>query len=901
MAKQILIRLVLFFDQVASNFNKENDPWEFGLDIDDSDLHLTLVLRSSSSTRVEPSPLTPNQFRIVSGPAGIIQLSSSTRIEPSSSTPNPVRIIPSPAGTIPETIHHKVIGDGGYGKDITVGAAIILANVSVFTHKPSKYYLNITMRNVVKVFRKDTIPHKLKGETKYPLSGFGIFLSVMGESEWVEVNRNKRRSVFDRLNYTRGKASNLDDLAKVSLSVYFSNFPMHLTMRELWNIFGQAYAFCRYIKVESAEIIIDALCRIRIGKLWLANVAMFSRNVASKVAHNDARAFYTIPKVNNSSYANVTRGLTQSCASDNVAQEVPIALTIDQTSPSDFPLALLGCYKDFRAIPNAFLMCRNEGFSNVSFKYLGGLWVLFEFSSSDARDKFLMHEAINEWFSILKPWCDDFVLDERLVWLEIEGVPLRAWEHTVFFKICNKWGEIIFSDDSDNCNRLSKRVCIKSACHSLIFSALLVTFNKVTYSIRIRELCSWTPTFVGEDSDVDDVKIDHEGKDVGTDDESTSISGSQSSNEFFENDDENIGDPVLEDEVPQINKVKPIANDSDPFGLNELIEKTSSKPKEVVRSPTPEHPPGFTPEQSIIEGLNNHPSDPHILPVRQAWGNSNFDFAASSSRGLSGGIICVWNNLLFHNVSILCFDNYVVVEGRWIPNDVQILWINVYAPQEFSCKVSLWSSLANLISQWKGCVMIMGDFNEVREANERYGSSFNPRHADAFNSFIDTSLLNVVLEKGLPNHRPILLKLFEVDYGPTPFRFFHSWLEMDGFKDLVADSWKNDGVMKANESAKIKKEHQDTLSTIDHLIDQGIVSEDDLSRRRDAIRVLNDVDTLDSIGIAQKARAGWDCGIDKSPGPDGFTFGFYRHFWKHIEKDAVDAVKYFFKHGALPK
>nr|GEX09418.1 hypothetical protein [Tanacetum cinerariifolium] len=217
------------------------------------------------------------------------------------------------------------------------------------------------------------------------------------------------------------------------------------------------------------------------------------------VDHNDARApnkfsisnssvFPKILKVNNSSYANVTRGLTQSCASDNVAQKVPIALTIDQTSPSDFPLALLGCYKDFRAIPNAFLMCRNEGFSNVSFKYLGGLWVLFEFSSSVARDKFLMHEAINEWFSILKP-C-------------------------------------------------------------------------------------WTPTFVGEDSDVDDVKIDHEGKDVGTDDESTSISGSQSSNEFFENDDENIGDLVLEDELD----IPVCANIGDWYGwLDSLQYSNKSK------------------------------------------------------------------------------------------------------------------------------------------------------------------------------------------------------------------------------------------------------------------------------------------------------------------------------------
>nr|GEZ04631.1 EEIG1/EHBP1 N-terminal domain-containing protein [Tanacetum cinerariifolium] len=62
------------------------------------------------------------------------------------------------SGTIRGTIHYKVIGESGYGKDITVGAAMILKNVSVFTPKPSKHYLNITMRNVVEVFRKDTVP-----------------------------------------------------------------------------------------------------------------------------------------------------------------------------------------------------------------------------------------------------------------------------------------------------------------------------------------------------------------------------------------------------------------------------------------------------------------------------------------------------------------------------------------------------------------------------------------------------------------------------------------------------------------------------------------------------------------------------------------------------------------------
>ncbi|GJU16143.1 RNA-directed DNA polymerase, eukaryota [Tanacetum coccineum] len=47
-------------------------------------------------------------------------------------------------------------------------------------------------------------------------------------------------------------------------------------------------------------------------------------------------------------------------------------------------------------------------------------------------------------------------------------------------------------------------------------------------------------------------------------------------------------------------------------------------------------------------------------------------------------------------------------------------------------------------------------------------------------------------------------------------------------------------------------------------------------------------------------RAVWDCGMDKSPGPDGFTFGFYRRFWKVIENDVYEAVQYFFSHGVFP-
>ncbi|GJW16079.1 hypothetical protein Tco_0020212 [Tanacetum coccineum] len=52
---------------------------------------------------------------------------------------------------------------GGSSSQTHEICALILANVLVFTPKSSMHYHNITMRNVVKVFRKDTVPENDSG------------------------------------------------------------------------------------------------------------------------------------------------------------------------------------------------------------------------------------------------------------------------------------------------------------------------------------------------------------------------------------------------------------------------------------------------------------------------------------------------------------------------------------------------------------------------------------------------------------------------------------------------------------------------------------------------------------------------------------------------------------------
>ncbi|KAJ4981636.1 hypothetical protein NE237_032473 [Protea cynaroides] len=63
-----------------------------------------------------------------------------------------------PTGTICANIHRKVLTDSEFGRDISVGAVMILKEVVVFSPSWSACYLNITLQNVVKIFSKECGP-----------------------------------------------------------------------------------------------------------------------------------------------------------------------------------------------------------------------------------------------------------------------------------------------------------------------------------------------------------------------------------------------------------------------------------------------------------------------------------------------------------------------------------------------------------------------------------------------------------------------------------------------------------------------------------------------------------------------------------------------------------------------
>nr|GEZ48051.1 hypothetical protein [Tanacetum cinerariifolium] len=253
------------------------------------------------------------------------------------------------------------------------------------------------------------------------------------------------------------------------------------------------------------------------------------------------------------------------------------------------------------------------------------------------------------------------------------------------------------------------------------------------------------------------------------------------------------------------------------------------------------------------------------------------------------------------------------------------------------------------------------------------------------------NLTGLILQCHLSDHRPILLKETHVDYGPTPFRLYHSWFLEDNFHSVIEDSWNNDAL---REETKIdRKVIQDSLIEIDHCLDKGNGIPNDLTKRANLFRDLKDIDHKDSIDLAQNSkikwavegnenskffhgivnkkkrhlaikgilvdgeciensnrvksefysyysnlflapawdrslfdvkfprclnsdqvfdledmvsneeikRAVWDCGSDKSPGLDGFTFEFLKKFWTIVGGDVTNAIKESFISSFFPK
>nr|GEW06017.1 RNA-directed DNA polymerase, eukaryota [Tanacetum cinerariifolium] len=109
----------------------------------------------------------------------------------------------------------------------------------------------------------------------------------------------------------------------------------------------------------------------------------------------------------------------------------------------------MGKVKEFISIPNLYTMHNDEGFPDVKLTYLGGLWVMIEFDNVVTKESMQKHMGVKSWFQEILDVSNDFVSDDRIVWVDIEGIPLNVWSRGTFIRIGKKWGETLDLEDNE--------------------------------------------------------------------------------------------------------------------------------------------------------------------------------------------------------------------------------------------------------------------------------------------------------------------------------------------------------------------------------------------------------------------------------------------------------------------
>ncbi|GJY86438.1 RNA-directed DNA polymerase, eukaryota [Tanacetum coccineum] len=187
----------------------------------------------------------------------------------------------------------------------------------------------------------------------------------------------------------------------------------------------------------------------------------------------------------------------------------------------------------------------------------------------------------------------------------------------------------------------------------------------------------------------------------------------------------------------------------------------------------------------------------------------------------------------------------------------ELLIISVYAPQELNERRDLWDYLRTIIDRWEGDTVIMGDFNEVRSKHERFGSTFNRQGAIAFNNFISSACL--------------------IDLPLEGYAF--TWAHKSASKMSKLDRYLiSEGVLDLFP-------HLSALCLDRHLSDHRPIL---MRGKQNYDYQVQDLERL--VTYENVKRAVWDCGTNKSPGPDGFSFEFYRKYWTTIDNDVFQVV-----------
>ncbi|GKC32857.1 MAK10-like protein [Tanacetum coccineum] len=347
--------------------------------------------------------------------------------------------------------------------------------------------------------------------------------------------------------------------------------------------------------------------------------------------------------------------------------------------------------KEIDTISNMYHVCRNEGFDDIKIHHIGGLWVWIQFNSEKSCATFKSNESLKKLWITSQEVSPSFVVDERMIWIEICGLPLCAWGSSAFKKVANLFGKFKF-------------------------------FDTEAEDYMSMEIETWN------------INISNDIESNDSDNEDISSNRNVDLNEAL---DDYIQHVVEEKEVEKTPPKDPKADDSKPHGF----EKGPIYNNDDVTSRAGNEDVSFSTDQvkynhTVIHkdmAANEVVLDNSKPPSFENFIKENKACPRSSSTSRAGKYSTSFANYSRKDLKGFSFIdemNRMIEVGGDLGYDVKV------------CKKSLSRLISGIDHVTR--VILFGDLNEVRSESERFGSTFSCRDATIFNSFIhDTGLIDL--------------------------------------------------------------------------------------------------------------------------------------------------------------
>ncbi|GJW30068.1 RNA-directed DNA polymerase, eukaryota, reverse transcriptase zinc-binding domain protein [Tanacetum coccineum] len=209
-------------------------------------------------------------------------------------------------------------------------------------------------------------------------------------------------------------------------------------------------------------------------------------NPYHKDLENIATSFY----VTNMPPALTSKGLWNMCASHGRLVDAFIANKLSKGGKRFGFIKFLGV-KDANSINEAFLDLNSSLLADMEF------WIQCS-TLLMSCSKFQENESLKRLYSIKRAPMPNFKIDERILWIEVSGLPLCAWGSMAYKKIASSFGKFLFFEKEESTALSSGRLCISTKSHQLISETVQVDIKNESFEVGLISL--WDPNMFSKNS-----------------------------------------------------------------------------------------------------------------------------------------------------------------------------------------------------------------------------------------------------------------------------------------------------------------------------------------------------------------------------------------------------------------